>query len=313
MTDGLKAAAEKMNSAGFSLWDIFYEDTSVLRISYEGGRPETIVSGNEAGAGIRGIKGSGCFYAAANTRDGLKKALESASAAAPLHADFREIKCPGTHAAIKDPSAVSIPDKINLVKGLYDRVRSEGPEIIQATINYLEKKQDIIIFNDTGVHVADSRTYVSVSVLAVAAKNNRVETGYEVSSGLGGYELFDREDVMKKAGKAAAAAIRQLSTDLKISGTMAAVIHSSAGGTLIHEAVGHSLEADIVGKGMSVYGGKTGEKAASPLVTVIDDAALPFKRGSFCFDDEGVPAQKTVLQCSCKRARPFSTEAIQSW
>lgn len=64
---------------------------------------------------------------------------------------------------------------------------------------------------------------------------------------------------------------------------------------MIHEAVGHGLEADLAQSGLSVYSGKLGEQIASPIITVLDDATLPGRRGSFCFDDEGTPAQRTVL------------------
>ena len=78
-------------------------------------------------------------------------------------------------------------------------------------------------------------------------------------------------------------------------GRMPVVISSEAGGTMIHEAIGHGLEADLAQQGLSVYSKKIGEIVASPLVTVIDDATLPNKRGSFRFDDEGTPAQKQCL------------------
>ncbi len=78
-------------------------------------------------------------------------------------------------------------------------------------------------------------------------------------------------------------------------GEMTVVLSSSAGGTMIHEAIGHGLEADIVQKKASKYCGKIGKEIASPLITVIDDPTLPNKRGSYRFDDEGNPSQKTVL------------------
>jgi TldD protein len=78
-------------------------------------------------------------------------------------------------------------------------------------------------------------------------------------------------------------------------GTMPVVIAGEAGGTLVHEAVGHGLEADLACEAMSIYHGRLGERVANPKVTVIDDATLKGRRGSFAFDDEGVPSQRTVL------------------
>jgi len=107
--------------------------------------------------------------------------------------------------------------------------------------------------------------------------------------------VLDKDTVFSRAKDAAGLAVSMLDTDRKIAGQMPVILSSTAGGTMIHEAVGHSLEADLVQKDMSEYKGRMGQKVSSPLITVIDDATLTNKRGSFSFDDEGTPAQKTVL------------------
>ena len=78
-------------------------------------------------------------------------------------------------------------------------------------------------------------------------------------------------------------------------GRMTVVLAAEAGGTMIHECVGHGLEADLAEQGLSVYSGKMGTQVASPIITVRDDATIPNKRGSFVFDDEGTPAENTIL------------------
>jgi TldD protein len=76
---------------------------------------------------------------------------------------------------------------------------------------------------------------------------------------------------------------------------MRVVLGSEAGGTMVHEAIGHGLEGDSVSKDQSVYSGRVGEKVASELVSVVDDATLEGRRGSYVFDDEGHPAERTLL------------------
>jgi len=78
-------------------------------------------------------------------------------------------------------------------------------------------------------------------------------------------------------------------------GRMPAVISSHAGGTMIHEAIGHGLEADLSQQGLSVFSNKAGSQIASSLITVVDDSTLPGSVVLFRFDDEGTPSQRTVL------------------
>jgi TldD protein len=122
-----------------------------------------------------------------------------------------------------------------------------------------------------------------------------VQTGYDAVGGLIGMELFDATSFESVAENAARRAVMMLSARKAPAGRMPVVLSSAAGGTMIHEAVGHGLEADLAQTGLSVYSGKRGQPIASPLITVVDDATLPGKRGSFRFDDEGSDAERTVL------------------
>jgi TldD protein len=78
-------------------------------------------------------------------------------------------------------------------------------------------------------------------------------------------------------------------------GTKTVVLASEAGGTMIHEAIGHGLEADLAMEGLSCYKGMLGQQIGSPLIDVVDDKTVPFKRGTYAFDDEGIPSERTLL------------------
>ncbi len=66
-------------------------------------------------------------------------------------------------------------------------------------------------------------------------------------------------------------------------------------GILLHEAVGHGLEADFNRKGVSAFTGRVGQQVASPLCTVVDDGTIQSRRGSLNVDDEGYETQQNVL------------------
>jgi TldD protein len=108
-------------------------------------------------------------------------------------------------------------------------------------------------------------------------------------------ELFDRLDVEQHARKVAQQALTKLNARPAPSGTMPVVIGPGGGGVLFHEACGHGLEADLVGKGASVFRGRKGQQVASPLVTLVDDGTMGEEWGCFAIDDEGTPAQRNVL------------------
>jgi TldD protein len=180
--------------------------------------------------------------------------------------------------------------------------------IRQVKVVYSDKDQGVAIANSEGLLVEEHRTYSLLAVQVVAAENGLVQTGYEAVGGLVGFELFNGVSAADVAQTAARRALQALEAREAPRGVMPVILTSEAGGTMIHEAVGHGLEADLAFEGLSVYSNRVGETVASELITVVDDATLPQKRGSYGYDDEGVPAQRTVLiekgilrRCLCDR------------
>ena len=97
------------------------------------------------------------------------------------------------------------------------------------------------------------------------------------------------------AREAARQAIVQLDAVEAPAGEMTVVLGPGWPGILLHEAVGHGLEADFNRKGVSAFSGRIGQQVASPLCTVIDDGTIGSRRGSLNVDDEGMPTQQNVL------------------
>ena len=138
---------------------------------------------------------------------------------------------------------------MNLLRKAYEA--AQGPLIRQVSISYGETSKHIRIFTSEGEATEEWRTTVTFSITVVAEKDGLLQTAHEAVSGCGGFEFFDQNDTLAIARKVKARAIQRLSAPPAPSGEMPVVIAAEAGGTLIHEAIGHPLEADAVQKGVS--------------------------------------------------------------
>ncbi len=263
-TSLLEAAQHHASNADYC--DVFFENTFSNTIVYEDGKVDKLLSGIDCGKSIRTIKGIRVENEySSQTTDSMQS------------------------------TQTTIEAKIELIEKADRAARAVSPHIRQVTVSYGDKCQEVAIANSSDNYSHGQRLRTRFIVNVIAEKNGMIQTGYETAGALSGFELFQAVDVCALAQKAAERAVRMLDAPHAPAGKMQVVIMSEAGGTLIHEACGHGLEADFIVKGTSVYGGKVGQKVASDLVTVIDDASMPGNYGSYEFDDEGTPAQKKVL------------------
>ena len=119
--------------------------------------------------------------------------------------------------------------------------------------------------------------------------------GRERLSRHSGFEMFDEVKPEDLARACAREAIAMLEAKDAPAGRMDVVMQNGWGGVLVHEAVGHPLEADNIAKKVGAFTGKLGQKVASPVFTMVDDGTRPNFRGTTNFDDEGTPMQRNVL------------------
>ena len=193
------------------------------------------------------------------------------------------------------PSSVPLLEKVAQVSRADQAARGLDARIRQVMAVYRDGVARIQTANSLGEFTESERTGTLFVAQVVASDNDIIQTGYETLGGCRGFDLFNEKSPEEIALTAAKRAVMMLSARKAPAGVMPVVLSSEAGGTMVHEAVGHGLEADLVQSGVSVYRGKMGEQVASPLVTVVDDATIPYARGSFPFDSEGVAGRKTVL------------------
>lgn len=294
-------ALEAALGGGGEMAEAFLEDSSSLMVVIDNAKVEKVLGGQDLGVGLRLIKDLRTSYAFGNQlRAQALVALASDIAAerdaAPgrLHS-FAPIAPGLAPAIVKPPIGVETARKVEMARAAEAAARAVDNRVRQVRVIYLERTQRVRVVNSLGVDARDERTQVLMAIHCVAAEGAVLQTGYESIGGLCGLELFDDQPPEQAARRAARQAVMMLAAQPAPGGSMAVVLHSAAGGTMIHEAVGHGLEADIVLEGMSVYKDQVGRQVASPLITVIDDGSLAGKRGSAGFDDEGVPTGRNVL------------------
>ncbi|UCH82459.1 MAG: TldD/PmbA family protein [Nitrospiraceae bacterium] len=290
-------------STGADYGDIFIEHQRPLTIQLEDDKIEKLSSGVDAGIGVRVVFGDKSAYAYSNdfSEHSLFDIAETVSRAvkdkdkADRTFDLTKINPLVNFDIIRNPGDVDMTRKISLVENANRAAKNISSSISQVSVIYRDTIQDVCIATSDGIIAEDERIYSLALIHVIAADGDLLQTGYESVGGMAGFEIFEENPFEQTAVKAAKKAVSMLKAKKAPGGRMPVVIASEAGGTMIHEAIGHGLEADLVQQGLSVYSDKVGEKIASSLVTIIDDSTLAGRRGSFRFDDEGVPSQRTVL------------------
>jgi TldD protein len=297
----LDAIFRRALANGGDFADLYYEEGSFTSVVAEDGRIERVLTGTDRGIGLRVVANLRTAYAYTNdlSQAALLALAETVSRAVQnghqaIIAPRQKVISKG-YPVITQPLTVPLEDKVALVRRADQHARSLDPRIKQVMAVYRDASGFSQLAASSGEFRESHRTGTLFLVQAVASDGTVIQTGYEPVGEFRGFELFDTYSPESIAEKAGRRALLMLGARKAPGGMMPVVLSSEAGGTMVHEAIGHGLEADLAQAGMSVYAGKLGQQVASKLITVIDDATIPHARGSFAFDDEGIPGQKTVL------------------
>jgi TldD protein len=298
----VKPVLNKALKRGGSFAEVFFENTAATTVVFENKSLDQIVSGIDCGVGLRILEGTDTAYG--YTNDLAQKSLldlagrvSDAGSSQVSDKDINlKIQAPKiTLPVTRDPLIVPAADKIAVCRSANDLAWKLDKRIIQVRIRYHDVVRAIQVINSDGLFSESSKTLTAFSVLITARDDHSVQTGFETLGGLCGFELYDPNAVEAAVRTAARRAVLNLTARPAPGGTMTVVLASEAGGTMIHEAVGHGLEADLACEGLSVFGGRLGERVANPLITVIDDGTLGGLRGTSVCDDEGRATARNVL------------------
>jgi TldD protein len=297
-------------SAGGDYADLYFESVTSTSLGIDESLVKSASQGISVGCGIRVVSGERTGYAYTDdlSSDRLLRAARTAAliASGPakeLMSGFRQTDTPSLYPVAGATSDSEIAAKLELIQRADKAARAYDSRITQVRAGFSDELRRILVAASDGTFASDTQPLARLNVFVIA--KDGVNTARGTSGGGGRVSMDFFEDARGSGGKdqspehhareAARTAILQLGAIEAPAGEMPVVLGPGWPGVLLHEAVGHGLEADFNRKKTSAFAGLIGQQVASPKVTVVDNGLMPGRRGSINMDDEGNPTQETVL------------------
>ena len=289
-------------SEGADFAEVFAEDSRTTNVVLQDRKIEEYQLGNHYGVGIRVLYGTQAYYGHSNDTgetvlvqlaDDLARSSKSGGRTDPR--DFQVLTVQDRHQVREAPDTVSQQERVDLLRSLDKTTRAQGAELTQVRAGVIEKHRQVLIANSEGLWAENKAQYARLVLRAIAEKGDGPQDASESPGVLGGYEFFRGLDVTKLSEEVAQSALRMAGAGYIEGGSMPVVLGNGFGGVIFHEACGHPLETEAIRKGASPFVGKVGERVGQPILTAVDDGTLDNYWGSINIDDEGTPAQRTVL------------------
>ncbi len=305
-------------SRGGDYADLFCEYRATNSITFEENKVKDASRGIAMGLGVRVVAGDKTGYAYTDdlSYERMKRAAETAAHIASQPREFGPVAVSPqsltSYYLGREPAGeAEVKRKLALIERANEAGYRYDPRISKMIISYGDEVRFIQIANTAGQLVRDAQPMVRLRVRALAEEGSERQAGTMSAGGRVGLEFFAETTPESLAIEAARQAITMLDADDAPAGAMEVVLGNAYSGILLHEAVGHGLEADFNRKGTSNYSGRVGEMVASELCTVVDDGTIAGERGAINVDDEGNPSQRKVL-IACGRLVGYMHDRISA-
>lgn len=290
--------------AGGDYADLYFEFRIGADFVLEEGKVRRVGRVTAVGLGVRVLRGDATGYAYTEELSS-ERMLQTARTASQIAAaggttaplELNKVALGDVYPVIESSLLRAGEEKVGLLRRADAAARSYDPRIVRVEASLAEEWREVIVFTSTGTMAKDVQPMVRLSVQAVAEENGRRQAGRSGTALRRGLELFslDGHAPEDHGREAARLATSMLHAQEAPAGPMEVVLGPGESGILLHEAVGHGLEADFNRKRTSNYTDQIGKPVASPLCTVVDDATVGHARGSINVDDEGHPGQRNLL------------------
>jgi len=289
-------------SKGGDYCDVFFQHSLSDYIGLEDNEVNCAYSNIDLGVGIRVIKGyqTGYSFTEIISVETMTKAARTAANIAnsakgvtiPILSEHK----PANYYKINTPwEQIEIDEKIPYLQRINEKVFNIDNRIIKSNISFNNSTSYILFANSEGRITYDYQPMGQISVSCIAEQNGKREQNGFNLSGRRGIEFFTDENVNRLADEAVKRTVSLFEAGKPEAGEMEVVLSAGSSGILLHEAIGHGMEADFNRKKISIFSDKIGKPVAESFVTIVDDGTNPNVRGSINIDDEGNDTEKTFL------------------
>ncbi len=282
--------------------DLFFEHTFSNSISLNDGIVNKAASNIDYGVGIRVVVGDQTGYAYVENTD-LKDMLKAAATASkiakiqsknlPINITEKHFK---DHYKIKrEWTDISVADKKIFVQKLNDRIFELDKRTVKVNVSLSDSTTYMLFFNSEGTLCSDHRPMAILSCSCTMEQNGQIERGNSSAAYQKGFEFLTDDLIEDLARQVIDQTSLMFEAVRPKGGEMPVVMGAGSSGILLHEAIGHTFEADFNRKGISIFADKLGKSIAHKSINVVDDGTIENFRGSINFDDEGIESQKTYI------------------
>ena len=291
-------------SSGGDYADLYFEYVSTTSIAIDESIIKSATQGVSLGVGIRVISGERTGYAYSDNLDPekVRKAARVAAyiAKGPANIEKTALEDAGKrnlYPVLTAPTEASLAERVDLVKRADKAARAADSRVFQVQASYVDNLRHVLVATSEGALSTDRQPMARIGISALAREGSGTpQRGYSGGGGRVSLDFFLNEKTPEHFAKEAVRqAIVQLDAVQAPAGEMTVVLGPGWPGILLHEAVGHGLEADFNRKKTSAFSDRIGQQVASPLCTVVDDGTIHSRRGSLNVDDEGNMTQRNVL------------------
>jgi TldD protein len=282
--------------------DLFFEHTTSTSVGLSDRAVNRAHLSIDLGLGVRVVIGDQVGYAYTEELD-LQSMLNAARIAAQIARFGRRIDpvaarplvTPNHYPLDRHWSDVDLAARVPMVRAWEEQAFGLDPRVEKVQTNLADVDRHVLIVRADGAMAADYRPMTRAMVSVTVHENGvREGGGYNLAS-RGGLDYYTPERMDRMVRLAVERAVGALHAKSPPAGEMPVVLAAGSSGILLHEAIGHGMEADFNRKGISIYADKLDKRIAPKGVTIVDDATLPGARGSLNVDDEASDTEKTVL------------------